>query len=65
MERMGHASSRAALMYIHTNDDRHKSVAQKMSELIEKGLPEETNEVDQDDPEASGTSRARAIYQTP
>ncbi|TCN37135.1 hypothetical protein EV644_103661 [Kribbella orskensis] len=56
MERRGHASSRAALIYIHTNDDRHESVAQKMSELIEKGLPEGPSEADPDDlPEASGT----------
>jgi hypothetical protein len=52
MERMGHASSRAALIYLHTNDGRHRGVAQAMSELITEGLRD-----DPDDglPVASGT----------
>ncbi|WP_328524555.1 tyrosine-type recombinase/integrase [Kribbella sp. NBC_00359] len=52
MERMGHASSRAALIYLHTNDGRHKGVAQAMSELVAEGLRD-----DPDDglPVASGT----------
>ena len=42
-------------VHIHTDDDRHQSVAQKMSELIEKELPAGPNEADRDDlPEASG-----------
>ncbi|GAA1566838.1 site-specific integrase [Kribbella sancticallisti] len=56
MERMGHASSRAALIYLHTNDDRHRTVARGMSELVEKRLKEIPVESDTDDlPEASGT----------
>ena len=52
MERMGHASSRAALIYLHTSDERHRTVARGMSELVEKGL----SEAEQDDlSEASGT----------
>ena len=34
---MGHASGRAALIYLH-NDGRHKGVAQEMSELVAEGL---------------------------
>jgi integrase len=52
MDRMGHASSRAALIYIHTRDDRHKSVAQAMSDLVAEGLRDDP---DEDLPVASGT----------
>ncbi|WP_206686272.1 site-specific integrase [Kribbella qitaiheensis] len=56
MERMGHASSRAALIYLHTNDDRHRAVAKGMSELVENSLREAAAEESSDDlPEASGT----------
>jgi integrase len=56
MECMGHASSLAALIYLHTNDDRHRTVARGMSELVEKGLREGQDQAEEDDlPEASGT----------
>ena len=44
MERMGHASSRAALIYLHTNDGRHKGVAQAMSELVAEGLRDDPDD---------------------
>ncbi|WP_329482824.1 site-specific integrase [Kribbella sp. NBC_01484] len=52
MERMGHASSRASLIYLHTNDGRHQGVAQAMSELIAEGLRDDP---DAGLPAASGT----------
>lgn len=43
-ERMGHASSRAALIYLHTNDRRHQGVAQAMSELVAEGLRDDPDD---------------------
>jgi integrase len=56
MDRMGHASTRAALIYIHSRDDRHKGVAEAMSELVIEGLNDGEGTTDEEDlPEASGT----------
>jgi integrase len=56
MDRMGHASTRAALIYIHSRDDRHKTVAQEMSEPVAEGLRDGSETADGDDlREASGT----------
>jgi hypothetical protein len=38
MDRMGHASTCAALVYIQSRDNRHTRVAQAMSELVIDGL---------------------------
>jgi integrase len=56
MDRMGHASTRAALIYIHSRDDRHKGVAQAMSELVVDGLRDVAKTADSEGrAEASGT----------
>jgi integrase len=56
MDRMGHASTRAALIYIHSRDDRHRTVAQAMSELVAEGLRDDSGDADGGHlPEASGT----------
>ena len=56
MDRMGHASTRAALIYIHSRDDRHKTVAQAMSQFVADGLRNDSQTADEDElPEASGT----------
>jgi hypothetical protein len=56
MDRMGHASTRAALIYIHSRDDRHKGVAQAMSELVVDGLQNVARTPDYESrTEASGT----------
>ncbi|MFI6682010.1 tyrosine-type recombinase/integrase [Kribbella sp. NPDC050470] len=44
MDRMGHASSRAALIYLHTSDRRHQGVAQAMSELVAEGLRDDPDD---------------------
>ena len=36
MERMGHASTRAALIYLHVSKDRSKHLADGLSTLIDK-----------------------------
>ncbi len=38
MERMGHASSRAALIYLHSTQDRQRILADAISERTRKEL---------------------------
>lgn len=38
MERMGHASSRAALIYLHSTDDRQRALAEAISERARRDL---------------------------
>jgi hypothetical protein len=38
MARMGHASTRAALVYLHDTDDRQRAIANVISELARPGL---------------------------
>jgi integrase len=56
MQRMGHASTRAAVRYIHTRDSRQRFLAQAMSEHLADSLRDE-HEDDEDGglPVASGT----------
>ena len=61
MERMGHASTRAAVRYTHTRDSRQRLLAQAMSEHLVDGLSAEGGHnggllI------ASGTRRARGWY---
>jgi integrase len=38
MARMGHASTRAALVYLHDTDDRQRAIATVISDLAQPGL---------------------------
>ena len=38
MARMGHASTRAALVYLHDTDDRQRAIAAGISDLARPGL---------------------------
>ena len=38
MARMGHASTRAALVYLHDTDDRQRAIATVISDLARPGL---------------------------
>jgi hypothetical protein len=38
MARMGHASTRAALVYLHDTDDRQRAIATVVSDLARPGL---------------------------
>ena len=38
MARMGHASTRAALVYLHDTDDRQRTIATLVSDLARPGL---------------------------
>lgn len=49
-ERMGHASDRAAMIYLHATDERHREIADTLSALAKAELKGKTR---------SGTQRAR------
>jgi hypothetical protein len=51
MARMGHSSTRAALIYLHTNSARDRAVAASLEELLQSGSPVEESHTDgPDDP---------------
>ena len=52
MDRMGHSTTRAALLYLHGSDERQHAVADAMSELAKDALTGQR-------PRRSGTQRAR------
>ncbi|MBD0690282.1 tyrosine-type recombinase/integrase [Streptomyces sp. CBMA123] len=54
MTRMGHSTTRAALIYQHMTSDRDRAIADKMGEAARKALGE-----DDDPPDASGTPVAQ------
>ncbi|MGK4583507.1 tyrosine-type recombinase/integrase [Kitasatospora sp. HPMI-4] len=53
MTRMGHSSTRAALIYQHMSSDRDRAIADRMGEIAREQLGR------QDPPDASGTDVAR------
>jgi len=48
MKRMGHSSSKAALIYLHARDEREREIADRLGERVKKELDEGEN--DGDDP---------------
>ncbi|GII03004.1 tyrosine-type recombinase/integrase [Planobispora takensis] len=48
MNRMGHSTTRAALIYLHTENDRDRKIADSMGRLAEDALKDE-------DQDGSGT----------
>lgn len=56
MERMGHTSSRAALLYPHATKDRHRAIAAAFGAYTQEG-PKTIR--DGSASEQSGTQRAR------
>ena len=52
MDRMGHSTTRAALLYLHGSDERQHAVADAMSDLTKDALTGQR-------PRRSGTQRAR------
>ncbi len=57
MERMGHSSSRAAMIYLHSSGERQRKIADALGELAEAELSKATKP--SCDPKASGTYVAR------
>ncbi|MFA1544366.1 tyrosine-type recombinase/integrase [Actinomadura sp. DLS-62] len=57
MSRMGHASSRAALIYQHASQDRDKVIAAALGEAFT--VARASDKSDKGTPKRSGTQRAR------
>jgi hypothetical protein len=58
MERMGHSSTRAALIYLHATRERDQKIAAGMGKLFADAKKTATKKKGTI-PEASGTQRAR------
>jgi integrase len=59
MDRMGHSSSRAALIYLHGSDVRQQEIADNLSKLIRSEQKRGRRKPDSPTGERSGTRRAR------
>lgn len=60
MDRMGHSTARAALIYLHGNDQRQQEIAQALSDLAKTEIGRrDKNSKGQPSRKASGTYRAR------
>jgi integrase len=60
MDRMGHSSTRAALIYLHGNDDRQRAIADGLSKLTQQELRrQKPRSSKQARGERSGTRRTR------
>jgi len=57
MGRMGHSSTRAALVYLHGSDARQRAIADRLSKLAQSELDQQAN--GQPSEKRSGTRRAR------
>jgi hypothetical protein len=55
MTRMGHASTRAALVYLHDTEDRQRAIAAAVSDLAVRELGQLAAQPDGDTTEGSGT----------
>lgn len=59
MARMGHSSSRAALIYLHSTDERQREIADALGTLAAAELKRKTGRARRSAGEGSGTRRAR------
>jgi hypothetical protein len=59
MERMGHSSTRAALIYLHATRERDQKIAAGMGKLFAAAKKTSTRRTSAD-PQRSGTQRARS-----
>jgi integrase len=55
MARMGHASTRAALLYLHDTDDRQRAIATAVSDLARRELGQPDSSPLSDAAEGTGT----------
>jgi integrase len=55
MARMGHASTRAALVYLHDTDDRQRAIATVISDLARPGLGQQNAPSEGTPENATGT----------
>jgi integrase len=59
MERMGHDSERAALIYLHSSDERQHQIADTLSQLATEELKRDSKRQGAQSARRSGTQRAR------
>ena len=59
MTRMGHSSTRAALIYLHSTDDRQREIADALGTLAAAELKRKTGRARRGGGKGSGTQRAR------
>jgi integrase len=60
MARMGHSSTRAALIYLHSTDERQREIADALGELVAGELKPKTSQARKGNTGGrSGTQRAR------
>jgi hypothetical protein len=55
MARMGHASTQAALVYLHDTDDRQRAIAAVISDLARPGLGQPNTPSEESPGNATGT----------
>jgi hypothetical protein len=55
MARMGHASTRAALLYLHETGDRQRAIAAAVSDLARQDLGQPNSSPGSDAAEGTGT----------
>nr|BFE85945.1 hypothetical protein GCM10020093_085460 [Planobispora longispora] len=55
MARMGHSSTKAAMIYLHAAKDRDRAIADALGEIVKEGLkPQKDDGEDGDDPPLAG-----------
>lgn len=59
MNRMGHSSIRAAMIYLHTRDERDREIASTMDKMVKRELKRSQPKDKKPTRERSGTQRAR------
>jgi hypothetical protein len=59
MARMGHSSNRAALIYLHSTDERQREIADALGDLAAGELKRKTSRTLRPARNRSGTQRAR------
>ena len=59
MERMGHCSTRAALIYLHSTGDRQRTLADALGELAQAELAKDKSKATRSARRRSGTEVAR------
>ena len=58
MDRMGHASTRAALIYLHGSDERQRKIASNLDALARQELAESNRKRQRRPPRGTGVARS-------
>jgi hypothetical protein len=60
MARMGHSTTRAALVYLHDSDERQRKIAESLDALLREQLTRSGTADERGDSSQSGTNLAQA-----